>query len=146
MEKRRKTPKEQFLLFSTIFSICISNFKSPITYIFVKCGCLNYFFLNSENLICRGTDISKCFRVSELGIRDNENRLYMFRHFHHWRQFLWLAPETNSFPIKLTPFQKRTKTILTLLKNVSFPLNHWLCSYNNWQYRVNITTKYSSNA
>ena len=53
----------------------ISNPKSPITYKFVKCGCSNYFFLNSENLICRGTDISKCFRGS-LGIRDNESRLY----------------------------------------------------------------------
>ena len=35
------------------------------------------FFLNSENLICRGTDISKCFRESH-GIRDNESRLYWF--------------------------------------------------------------------
>ena len=33
------------------------------------------FFLNSANLICRGTDISKYFRDS-LGIRDNESRLY----------------------------------------------------------------------
>ena len=32
-------------------------------------------FLNSANLICRGMDISKCFRES-LGIRDNESRLY----------------------------------------------------------------------
>ena len=30
------------------------------------------FFLNSANLICRDTDISKYFRES-LGIRDNEN-------------------------------------------------------------------------
>ena len=41
-----------------------SVFKSPNTYKFVKCGCSNYFFLNSKNLICRGTDISKCFRES----------------------------------------------------------------------------------
>ena len=34
------------------------------------------FFLNSANLICRGTDISKYFRES-LGIRDNESRLYL---------------------------------------------------------------------
>ena len=33
------------------------------------------FFLNSENLICQSTDISKYFRES-LGIRDNESRLY----------------------------------------------------------------------
>ena len=36
----------------------------------------DFFPLNSENLICRGMDISKCFRGS-LGIRDNESRLYM---------------------------------------------------------------------
>ena len=33
-------------------------------------------FLNSANLICRSTDISKYFRES-LGIRDNESRLYL---------------------------------------------------------------------
>ena len=33
------------------------------------------FFLNSENLIGRGTDISKHLRES-LEIRDNESRLY----------------------------------------------------------------------
>ena len=35
------------------------------------------FFLNSSNLICRDTDISKYFRES-LGFRDNESRLYLF--------------------------------------------------------------------
>ena len=64
--------QEQFLLFSTIFSIYL---KSPITYKFVKCGCSNYYFLTSANMICRGTNISKYFRES-LGIRDNESRLY----------------------------------------------------------------------
>ena len=55
--------KEEKLLLRSNFSSFpqyfqyISNFKSPITHIFVKCGCLNYFFLNSANLICRGTDI-----------------------------------------------------------------------------------------
>ena len=34
------------------------------------------FFLNSANLICRNTDISKYFRVS-LGIRDNKSRLWI---------------------------------------------------------------------
>ena len=34
------------------------------------------FYLNSANLICRSTDISKYFRQS-LGIRDNESRLYV---------------------------------------------------------------------
>ena len=32
-------------------------------------------FLTLSTLICRGTEISKCFSES-LGIRDNENRLY----------------------------------------------------------------------
>ena len=56
-------PKEQFLLFSTIFSIYgISNLRSQITHSFMKCGCLIYFFLNFANLICRSMDISKYFR------------------------------------------------------------------------------------
>ena len=53
----------------------ISNFKSPITCTFVKCGCSIYFFLKSANLICRSTYISKYFRES-LGIRDDVSRLY----------------------------------------------------------------------
>ena len=76
--------KEEKLLLRSNFSsfpqyfryTCISNVKSPNTYKFFKCGCSNYFFLSSENLICRGTDISKCFRES-LGIRNNESRLYV---------------------------------------------------------------------
>ena len=78
--------KEEKLILRSIFSSFpqyvryISNVKSPITYIFVKCGCSNYFILNSENLICRGTDISKCFGES-LGIRDNESRLRFQQYF-----------------------------------------------------------------
>ena len=67
-------------LFHNIF---ISNFKSPITYTFGKCGCLIYFFLSSSILLYRGTDISKYFRES-LGIRDNESRLYMYLYL-RWR-------------------------------------------------------------
>ena len=70
MEKR-----SNFSFFPQYFQH-ISNFKSPITYIIVKCGCSIYFFLKSGNLICRSTDISKYFRGS-LGIRDNESRLYI---------------------------------------------------------------------
>ena len=53
----------------------ISQFRSKITYSFVKCGYSIYFVLNSVNLICRSTDISKYFRHS-LGLRDNKSRLY----------------------------------------------------------------------
>ena len=36
--------KEQFLLFSTLFYIYISNFRSQISYSFLKCGCSIYCF------------------------------------------------------------------------------------------------------
>ena len=42
----------------------------------MKFGCSNCFFLNTTNLMCRSTDISKCFRGS-LRFRDNESRLYV---------------------------------------------------------------------
>ena len=67
-------PKEQFLLFLTLFYIYISNFRSQITYPFVKYSCSIYCFLILSTLICRGTDISKCFSET-LEIRDNESRL-----------------------------------------------------------------------
>ena len=52
---------------------------SLITYLFVKFGCAICIFLNSENLICLNTDISKCFRGS-LQLRDNKSQLYMNLH------------------------------------------------------------------
>ena len=42
-------PKEQFLLFSTLFYIYISNFRSQITHSFVKCNCSIYCFPHSLN-------------------------------------------------------------------------------------------------
>ena len=69
-------PKEQFLLFSTLFYIYISNFRSQSTHSFVKCDCSIYcfpHFLKSD--MSRYADISKYFSES-LGIRDNESRLY----------------------------------------------------------------------
>ena len=56
-------PEEQFLLFSTMFSTYLYLHASNYIF-FLKCGCSKYFFLNSANLICRGTDISKYFRES----------------------------------------------------------------------------------
>ena len=41
----------------------------------MKFGCSFGVFLNSAHLICRNTDISKCFSGS-LRLRDNESRLY----------------------------------------------------------------------
>ena len=74
-ERGEIVPEEQFLPFPTIFSRNISNYRSLIAYSFAKFGCAICIFLNSENLICRSTDISKCFRGS-LQLRDNESRLY----------------------------------------------------------------------
>ena len=67
-------PKEQFLLFSTLVFKYNSNFRSQIAY---SLNVVVQFivFLTLSTLICRGTDISKCFSES-LGIRDNESRLY----------------------------------------------------------------------
>ena len=77
MEKRRNCSYGAFFpLFHNILNISL-NSRVQLHYIFVKCGCANYFFLNSANLICRGKDISKYFRES-LGIRDNKSRLYVY--------------------------------------------------------------------
>ena len=81
-ERGEIAPKEQFLLFSTLLYIYIYIY----IYIFLTSGVklhidlLNVVvqfivFLILSTLICRGTDISKCFNES-LGIRDNESRLY----------------------------------------------------------------------
>ena len=68
-------PLAQFLPFSTIIQTYISNLRSQFTCSFVKFGCSIGIFLNSAHLICRSTDISKCFGGS-LQLRDNESRLY----------------------------------------------------------------------
>ena len=55
----------------------ISNLGVKLRIHSVKGGCsINCFFLSSVNLICRTTDISKCF-IESLGVRDNESRLYI---------------------------------------------------------------------
>ena len=55
----------------------ISNLGVKLRIHSVKGGCsINCFFLSSVNLICRTTDISKCF-IESLGVRDNESRLYL---------------------------------------------------------------------
>ena len=72
--------EEKLLLMSSFFSFAqylqyMSNFRSQITYSFVKCDRLIYIFCNSANLICRSSEISKCFRES-LGLRENESQMY----------------------------------------------------------------------
>ena len=67
-----------FSSFPHYFIYTISNFRSQITYSFVNMVVQFIVFLTLSTLICRGTDISKCFSAS-LGIRDNESRLYVIQ-------------------------------------------------------------------
>ena len=69
-------PKEQFLLFSTLFyRIYISNFRSQITYPFVTCVVQFIVLLTLSTLYVEVQISWKCSSES-LGIRDNESRLY----------------------------------------------------------------------
>ena len=59
-----------------IYIFLTSGVKLHI-HLLLKCDCSIHCFPHSlSTLICRGTDISKCFSES-LGIRDNESRLYI---------------------------------------------------------------------
>ena len=60
------------------------------------------FFFNSENLICRGTDILKCFRVS-LGIRDNKSWL------HYEYRLAWILMSTHNICFVVVFFVWRNK-------------------------------------
>ena len=64
---------------------------------FVKFGCSFGIFLNSAHLICRSTDISKCFRGS-LRLREHESRLY----FPYFLSGLSIAYQINPY-IKRNP-------------------------------------------
>ena len=69
-------PKEQFLLFSTLFYIYIFLTSGVKLHILLLNVVVQFIvLLTLSTLICLGTDISKCCSVS-LGIRDNESRLY----------------------------------------------------------------------
>ena len=74
-------PKEQFLLFSTLFNIIFLTSGVKLHICLLNVVVQFIVFLTLSTLICRGTDISKCFSDS-LGIRDNKSRLYIFRHLH----------------------------------------------------------------
>ena len=69
-------PQEQFLLFSTLFYICISNSAVKLHIHLLNVVVQFIVFVTLSTLICRSTDISKCFSES-LGIRDNGSRLYL---------------------------------------------------------------------
>ena len=76
MEKKRNCSQGAISpLFHNVFDISLTS-RVQLHINLLNAVVRIIFFLNSENLICRGTDISKCFR-EPLGIRDNESRLYM---------------------------------------------------------------------
>ena len=122
--------KEEKLLLRSNFSSFpqyfryISNVKSAITYKFIKSGCSNYFFLNSENLICRGTAISKCFREA-LGIRDNESRLYIINIITHNKYDKKYAGCFNRDLIYRKVFDFTNKR--TFIKGRGWCLKTWVC-------------------
>ena len=75
MEKRRNCSLGAISpLLHNIFNISLTE-ESNYIFILLKVVVRLIIFLNSANLICRSTDISKCFRES-FGYRDNESRLY----------------------------------------------------------------------
>ena len=71
-------PKEQFLLFSTLFYIYISNFRSQITYSFVKCGCSIYFFPHSLNSDMSRYGYLEVFQRVPWNSRERESTVYVF--------------------------------------------------------------------
>ena len=66
MSSVRRGYKEQFLLFSLLFYIYISNFRSQITYSFVKCGCSIYCFFSLSQLWYVEVRISRSVSLSPL--------------------------------------------------------------------------------
>ena len=81
MEKRKNCSSGAISpLFHIILSIYNSNFRSQITYL-LNVVVQFIVFLTLSTLICRGTDISKCFRES-LGIPNNVIRLYIVLFFY----------------------------------------------------------------
>ena len=74
----KRGERSNFSSFPQFFQY-LSNLGVKLHIHSVKGGCL-IIFLSSANLICRSTDISKCFIVSS-GVRDNESRLYMYHLF-----------------------------------------------------------------
>ena len=76
MEKRRNCSLGAISpLFHNIFNISLT-WESNKRFILLKVVVRLIVFLSSANLICRSTDISRCF-IEYLGFRDNESRLYI---------------------------------------------------------------------
>ena len=93
----------------------ISNFRSQITYSFVKCVSSSYFFLHLVILICRGTDISKYLRES-LGLRDNDSRLSLRKYA--YSNILKILPPKNEKKKKKKKIRKNSDIFHISAQNI----------------------------
>ena len=113
----------------------------------MKFGCSVDIFLNSANLICRSTDISKCFRES-LRLRDNESKLN-----------LDIDPQLNGSVIKClrvvstTCLLYNTSASLTLLylalaikSEISYTATAEICSYARKHFRSPYIVEFGTHA
>ena len=69
-------------LFHNIFNISLTSGVRLHTHLLNVAVRFFFFYLNSENLICRGMDISKYF-IESLEVRDNDSRLYVAKGYFH---------------------------------------------------------------
>ena len=96
----------------------------------MKFGCSIGIFLNSAHLICRSTDISKCFRGS-LRLRDNESRLYNVQIHHQvsypvqWQCLVrqYIISLMNGYIPSFPPFLQRKKKVLWFLALLPWTMN-----------------------
>ena len=112
MEKRRNCSLGSISpLFHNIFNISL-NLVVKLHIHSVKVFVRLIVSLSSANLICRSTDISKCF-IESLGVRDNESRLYV------------ICCMQNDRPISWFPKGKHIVAALSSCQTVArFCLNH----------------------
>ena len=101
----------------------------------MKGGCNIHFILNSANVTCRSTDISKYFRES-LGLRDNESRLYILDNVGLallYVLYISVPVNSNYFYLKLKIqdlWSFRLNLESTVYVNVSYFSMKTLCLYS----------------
>ena len=145
MEKRRNC------FYFPQYFLYISNFRSQISYSFVKCGCSKYYFLSSANLIYWGTDISKyskCAGWSDPVLSANCIRAlfgwwasYVF-YFNHYKLIVNQNLQVTSISLRITI--GLTQNCLTGLSWRSVQLKHFsMRSKNlpsNWCIHIDFGT------
>ena len=87
-------------------------------------------FLTLSTLICRGTDISKCF-IESLGIRDNESRLYIQKASDDMDKMSNASLFKECMKRQQKQRHKTLKYAIIHLKEC-FKLYHSLCIFRRW--------------